>query len=191
MFREARAVAKEHGRLLEYSGARLSGVFGSFCSYPSPTFGVTPEGNLTCCYEILHPEDPLSPLFFYGRMPADGSSITVDQARVGAIRALARLRRVDCARCFCVLACAGDCAAKVTDTALSTDEAPGRCRITRALVHDMLLAILAGGDPLQASAGWAKGNAPSTAGGCLGCDKPGVSPRVPGEGSKTGQGSAP
>lgn len=146
-FRKASQVARSHGRELSYSGARLIGVFGSFCSYPEPTFGVTPEGNLTCCYEILHPDDPLRDPFFFGKIAEDGSRMDVDPARVDAIRAWARNRRAECAGCFCVNSCAGDCAAKVMDGALPEDDVPKRCRITRALVYDMIRAVLSGENP--------------------------------------------
>jgi uncharacterized protein len=141
---DAAAVAANMGRALTYSGARFSGVFGSFCSYPSPTFGVTPEGNLTCCYEVLHPGDPLRDHFFYGHIPADGSDIIVDEERVAAIRTWAKERREACAHCFCVFACAGDCAAKVADASLPDGGLSSRCHITRALMYDMLRSALAG-----------------------------------------------
>jgi len=148
-FRAASVVAGSMGRALTYSGVRFSGVFGSFCSYPSPTFGVTPEGNLTSCYEVLHPDDPLCEHFFYGHIPADGSDVIVDDERVAAIRARAEERRESCAHCFCVFACAGDCAAKVADAPLSEAGSSSRCRITRALTCDMLLSALAGERVLQ------------------------------------------
>lgn len=170
-FRAAHDVARRHGRLLAYSGARLTGVFGSFCSYPSPTFGVTPEGNLTCCYEVLHPGDPLRDPFFYGRIPPDGSRIDVDPQRVAAIRAWARQRRDACADCFCVPACAGDCAAKVMDGALPPDETPRRCRITRALVLDLIRAALAGEKlPVAAGSGRNEGHGAGLC-ACVDCGK--------------------
>lgn len=150
-FRAAGEVAANMGRSLTYSGARFSGVFGSFCSYPSPTFGVTPEGNLTCCYEVLHPDDPLHEHFFYGHIPADGSSVIVDEERVAAIRARAAERQEACAHCFCVFACAGDCAAKVADASFPDAGLSSRCRITRALMCDMLVSALAGKSLLQSA----------------------------------------
>lgn len=177
-FRVARAVAKTHQRLLSYSGARLGGVFGSFCSYPAPTFGVTPEGNLTCCYEVLHPDDPLRDPFFYGQMPPDGSCVTVDKQRVATLRALAQQRREACAHCFCVYACAGDCATKVQDGALPANETPARCHITRALVYDMLWAVLSGENPLQPAIANSEDARPRTASSCVDCAKapPGQGP---------------
>jgi uncharacterized protein len=146
-FRKALKVAQSHGRDLSYSGARVTGVQCAFCAYPEPTFGVTPEGNLTCCYEILHPEDPLRDPFFYGRIPEDGSAIQVDEERVATIRSWARTHRAACAGCFCVNTCAGDCAAKAMDGHRAGPESPARCEISRALVYDMILAVLSGGKP--------------------------------------------
>lgn len=171
-FRQAAAVAKKHGRMLTYSGARITGIFSSFCAYPAPTFGVTPEGNLTCCYEVLHPDDPLREPFFYGHIPADGSGIFVDETRVAAIRTGAKQRRETCAHCFCVFACAGDCAAKTMEGPRSEGEMPGRCRITRALVHDMLRAALAGDNPLQPSPAAPANRRPDSHSPCKACLPP-------------------
>jgi uncharacterized protein len=148
-FHAAQRVARRFNRELRYSGARFPGVFGSFCSYPSPTFGVTPEGNLTCCYEVLRADDPLSDSFFYGHIPADGSTVIVDEDRVRAIREWARQRREACTHCFCVFACAGDCAAKVMSEVLPEKELSERCRITRALIYERLRSVLAGELDLQ------------------------------------------
>ncbi len=79
----------------------------------------------------------------------DGSDIIVDEERVAAIRARAKERREACAHCFCVFACAGDCAAKVADACLPDAGLSSRCRITRALMRDMLRSALAGESFLQ------------------------------------------
>jgi len=152
-FREASAVARRYDRQLTYSGARPSGISPAFCSYPSPTFGVTPDGDLTCCYEVLHPDDPLATEFFYGHVAPDGSEIEADAGRIAAIRDGAARRREACAECFCVFACAGDCAAKAIDSGRAAGESSGRCEITRALVVDMLEAALDGAGPGASDAG--------------------------------------
>lgn len=141
-FREASVIAQRHGRRLTYSGARLSGVSPAFCSYCSPTFGVTPRGDLSSCYEVLDPADPLASELFYGHIEADGSAIHADAERITAIRDGAARRREGCAHCFCVFACAGDCAAKTLDSARAPGGTSARCEITRALVLDMLEAAL-------------------------------------------------
>jgi len=145
-YRAASSVARRYGRRLTYSGARIEAGSSAFCSYPRPTFGVTPDGDLTCCYEVLHPEDPLRELFFYGHVERDGSGIEVDAGRVAAIRAMSVSRRAECATCFCVYACAGDCAAKTAGERVEEAARPrARCEITRSLVLDLLRDALAGG----------------------------------------------
>lgn len=150
-YRAASEIARRFGRRLTYSGARIQAGSAAFCSYPRPTFGVTPDGDLTCCYEVLHPEDPLRELFFYGHVEPDGSAIVVDDGRVAAIRAISARRRAECAGCFCVHACAGDCAAKTAGECADAGAGAGlahpraRCEITRALVLDLLRDALAGG----------------------------------------------
>ncbi len=141
-FREARVVAQQHGRALAYSGARVGGAYPSFCTFTAPTFGVTPDGNLTSCYEVLHPDDPLRETFFYGHITPDGAAMVVDQARIDAIRATASRQREGCGDCFCAFSCAGDCAAKALDRAPGHAPAPARCRITRTLTHDLLQDVL-------------------------------------------------
>jgi uncharacterized protein len=143
-FREASMVAHTRGRQLTYSGARPGGVVPAFCTYPSPTFGVTPDGDLSCCYEVLRPDDPLSGEFFYGHVEADGSAIHVDHSKIATIRNVAAQRRAACAGCFCVFSCAGDCAAKAFDGGRLAGEMSTRCEITRALVLDMLEDALGG-----------------------------------------------
>lgn len=150
-FLAAQKVARKYGRELMYSGAHLDGINCSFCSFPAPTFGVTPEGNLTCCYEVLHPDDPLRHRFFYGYIPPDGSEVVVDAARVTAIRAWARDRREACTDCFSVFSCAGDCAAKVMDDGQVEGETPARCHITRSLIYHMLREVLSGDRMLRSS----------------------------------------
>ncbi len=159
-FREASAVARGFGRRLTYSGARIEAGAAAFCSYPRPTFGVTPDGDLTCCYEVLHPDDPLREEFFYGHIEPDGSAIMVDTARVDAIRAGAVRRRTGCAGCFCVYSCAGDCAAK-TDGAGDRGPTRARCAITRTLVADLLRSALAG-EGVGGRSGTADGRAVAT-----------------------------
>jgi len=142
-FREAKKIAKKYGRELTYSGARIGGVYGTFCSYPNPTFGVTPEGGLTCCYEVLHPQDSLGEVFYYGSISENGV-LNINQERINAIRNMAVQRREKCGDCFCLFQCAGDCIAKVNDAGGLNTHVAERCFITRELTKDMLKEVLAG-----------------------------------------------
>jgi uncharacterized protein len=142
-YREAETVARRHGRRLSYSAARTGLVTGCFCSYSTPTFGVTPQGDLTCCYEVLTPDDPLSKQLFFGRLDPDTLDLLLDDTRIADIRREARRRREACVRCFCVAHCAGDCVAKAVEQPLPGDDRlPVRCAITRELTRDQLRRLM-------------------------------------------------
>ena len=67
-FREAQSIAERYGVELYYSGARSELITDSFCGVPEGSFNVTPEGQLTSCFEVCHPEDQLAETFFYGSL---------------------------------------------------------------------------------------------------------------------------
>ena len=140
-FRRAREVAANHQRDLSYSGARVGDLSCSFCSYPNPTFGVTHDGNLTACYEVLHAADPLRDSFFYGSLECDGR-LTVDWERVRRIRRTALELRNSCLNCYCAFSCAGGCAAKMLDGRSCSPADTARCIISRELTSDLLLELL-------------------------------------------------
>lgn len=140
-FRQARKVAASHKRVLSYSGARVGGLACSFCSYPNPTFGVTHDGNLTSCYEVLHAADPLRDSFFYGSLECDGR-LTLDWERVRRIRRGALELRNNCLNCFCAFSCAGGCAVKMLDRRSSRKTVSARCIISRELTSDLLMELV-------------------------------------------------
>lgn len=141
-FREARAIAEQHGRILSYSGARMDTITNTFCSYNQPTFGVTPNGDITCCYEVLHLSDPLCGHFFYGHIDPATGAVRIDPRRIENIRNEAVPRKEGCQDCFCVAHCAGDCAAKTMNTPGNSGALPDRCVITRELTKDQVRAVL-------------------------------------------------
>lgn len=150
-FRRAREVAASYQRTLSYSGSRIGGLACSFCSYPNPTFGVTHDGNLTSCYEVLHTDDPLRDSFFYGLLECDGR-LTVDWERVRRIRHGALELRNNCLNCFCAFSCAGGCAVKMMDGPSCSPADPARCIISRELTSDLLMELLDPSKPETAAA---------------------------------------
>ena len=149
-FRRASEVAASHQRTLSYSGARVGGLACSFCSYPNPTFGVTHDGNLTSCYEVLHAADPLRDSFFYGSLERDGR-LTVDWERVRRIRRTALELRNGCLNCYCAFSCAGGCAAKMLEGRSGSPADPARCIISRELTSDLLIELLEQPGPERAT----------------------------------------
>ncbi len=144
-FRRARQVAKRAGRELVYSGARLGATTNVFCQAAGQSCGVTPEGWLTSCYEVLSPSDPLSEEFFYGKYDPNSRRLVVDEPRRQRQRKWSVDQKPYCERCFCKWHCAGDCPAKsgISGQRLFAG-ATDRCYIARELTKDLLLAALEG-----------------------------------------------
>lgn len=140
-FREAKQIADQYNRQLAYSGARIGHQFCTFCSYVEPTFGVTPEGHLTACYEVLNASDELADQFFYGHMSQE-CEVEANHQKITKMRNNAYLNRANCEGCFCYWDCAGDCAAKAQHQAMGHDKIPERCFITRELTKDILLTMV-------------------------------------------------
>lgn len=142
-FRAARAAAQRHGRELRFAAARASGLFSAFCAATEGACGVTPEGLITSCYEVLEPTDPLADVFIFGHFDRATRRLVVDEAKRARLRLFDVTQRATCARCFCKYHCAGDCAVRCVSGG------PGgldRCTVIRALITDQLLAGIEAGE---------------------------------------------
>ncbi|MBM4068809.1 MAG: radical SAM protein [Planctomycetes bacterium] len=143
-YREAERVARQYGLELYYSGARLDTVTDTFCGVPEGSFNVTPEGLLTSCFEVCHPDDHLADKFFYGGRDASTGVFTVDQAKLQTLAGHTVRERPECQDCFCKWHCAGDCIAKN----MTSDDRPrdrlkaARCLINQELTRDQLVRRL-------------------------------------------------
>jgi uncharacterized protein len=141
-FRAARLVAKGFGRSLLYSAARLGGLTNHFCGISRDSFALSPDGNVSACYEAFSEENPLSAWFFYGRPAGDG--YLFDQAVLSSLRRQSVQHRDFCSGCFAKWTCAGDCYHK----SLAVN-GPGefagsdRCHIARELTKDSILEQIA------------------------------------------------
>lgn len=147
-FRAARDVARAHGRELKYSGARFGTVTPHFCQTSDDLLALTPEGWLSSCYEVGHPDDPRAGLFIYGRLDPGTGRLDVDLEKLARLRSLSVEHKRGCDACFCRWSCAGECAAKllVTGDAWDTGRS-ARCEIARALTLDQMREQLDRGGP--------------------------------------------
>jgi len=128
------------------SGARSDQVTTTFCSATKSNFFVTPEGDVTTCFEACRKSDSGSKVFFIGSY--DQGKFEFNQ---GAIQNL-RGRTVDnlphCSDCFAKYSCAGDCLAKTyqeSGDAFDTSN-NGRCYTNRKFLIDQLTKKLKGGN---------------------------------------------
>lgn len=153
-------LAREHGRMLSYSGARPWVLTASFCQAPAEAIVTTPEGDIVACFETHDRRHPLLPQFVLGAV--DDAGVHFELARVREFAAGQAKRRDRCAGCFCFWHCAGDCASRCLATA---DPQRVRCLINRTITRELLAEYLAAGDGI-----W-YGMAPDQqeAGGCTAC----------------------
>ena len=144
-FRKARAIARDAGRDLEYSGVRLGTLTNVFCQAAGESCGVTPDGWITGCYEVLNPTDPLAGRFFYGHYDRRLKRLVVDDEKRKRLFDLSVENKPFCAKCFCKWHCAGDCPAKSSQSGeMFSSDAPDRCYINRELTKDRLVEVLDG-----------------------------------------------
>ena len=143
-FRAALARAEKYDRKLRFSGARLGSVSNHFCSATCDSFCLSPDGNVTSCFEAFSEEAPLASMFFYGRPGPDPATYEFDHQVLALLRARGVENRAYCRECFAKWTCAGDCLYKVlTSSGGGEPNAAGRCQIIRELTKDLILKKLA------------------------------------------------
>jgi uncharacterized protein len=143
-FRTAQARARRYGREIHYSAARLGTLTNHFCGVTQDSFALSPDGNVSACYEVFSEDNPRAQTFFYGRPDSSSGGYTFDLPVLNNLRQQAVQHRTYCQGCFAKWTCAGDCYHK----ALAVN-GPGefagsdRCHITRELTKDQILASIA------------------------------------------------
>jgi uncharacterized protein len=139
-FREARAVAQKHGQDLTYSAARLDVQTNHFCGVTQDTFALSPDGNVSACYEVFSGDNRFADLFFYGRSVEGPEKYAFDLPVLNNLRDQAVENRSFCNGCFARWHCAGDCLHKSLNVNGRVPFAGSqRCHITRELTKDLIL----------------------------------------------------
>jgi uncharacterized protein len=77
-FREAQARAHRLGREIEYSAARVGTLTNHFCGISRDSFALSPDGNVSACYEVFSEDNPWADKFFYGQPEARGPGYVFD-----------------------------------------------------------------------------------------------------------------
>ena len=139
-FIRAQEIANSYGRELLYSGARFDVLTDIFCLASGSSFGITPEGYITSCYEVLEKKNPLSGVFFYGKI--EGSSIVYFPDKLKQLSKLNVFEKEKCRRCFAKFHCAGDCPAKSMLSETQEADPNYRCIINRELTKEQLIKAI-------------------------------------------------
>jgi uncharacterized protein len=140
-FERALDRARELGTRLRYSAARL-GTFLSFCGVAQDPFTVTPEGDVTGCYEVCRRDHPLADTFYFGRYQPERGRFVFRIDDLARLRALNVYNKQACNECIAKWTCSGDCPVKGAQSELDYQKLSPRCRmnqtITKALIQRAL-----------------------------------------------------
>ncbi len=138
-FRQARAIAAHFGFELTYSAARLDLLTNHFCGVTQDAFALSPDGNVSACYEVFSESSPLAPVFFYGKPDGAGTDYTFNLPVLNHLRSQAVQNREYCQGCFAKWHCAGDCYHRARSEGQVEFAGTDRCHITRELLRDLIL----------------------------------------------------
>jgi uncharacterized protein len=139
-YREAQRRAHAYGRQISYSAARLGTLTNHFCGVSQDTFALSPDGNVSSCYEVFSEDNPQAKLFFYGEPEKQTRNYHFNLPVLNNLRGLAVQHRDFCQGCFAKWTCAGDCYHKaITVSDNGQFQGSDRCHITRELTKDQLL----------------------------------------------------
>lgn len=143
-YREAQHRAHAHGREISYSAARLGLLTNHFCGITQDSFALSPDGNVSSCYEVFAEDNPLAKVFFYGKPEKETGKYRFNLPVLNNLRKLGVQHREFCQGCYAKWTCAGDCYHKAL-TVSGSDEFQGsdRCHITRELTKDQILEKIA------------------------------------------------
>jgi uncharacterized protein len=139
-FLKARKIALRHGKELLYSGARFDVFTTSFCKATGASFGVTPDGYISSCYEVLDKNNAASDIFFYGQIVK--GKIIIEQDKLDNLTHFTVMNKEKCANCFAKFHCAGDCPVKSVLSTTENEMYNYRCKINRAITKQQLLEAI-------------------------------------------------
>ncbi len=131
------------GVKLTYSGSRLENLTPCFCGVSNDNFAVTPDGDITACFEVTSRDDPRAETFVIGRIEKAGR-IAVDAAKRRALWDLTVDHLPYCKDCFAKWHCAGDCVTRIGHSDYAGPRGHERCLLNRSLLAHRLEKLLDG-----------------------------------------------
>jgi uncharacterized protein len=143
-YREAQSRAARYGREISYSGARVGTLSNHFCGISQDSFALSPEGNVSACYEVFSERNPWAEIFFYGKPSERQGGYAFDQSKLDHLRRQVAQHRDYCRGCYAKWTCAGDCYHKSLMANGSGEfQGSARCQIARELTKDQILGRIA------------------------------------------------
>lgn len=139
-FREAHRIAADRGIELYFSGARIEMLTNRFCRSCGEGFCITPDGDVSACFEVTDRQGTMSDSFIIGSYEQGGRGFIIDPEKLNGLRERTVETIPWCEGCFARWHCAGDCQHKVQHAWQDgVFRGHARCEITRALLLDQIL----------------------------------------------------
>jgi uncharacterized protein len=135
-FMEAHHLARECGKSVYFSSARLHLITDTFCTATNDALIVTSDGELTACYEVFDHSHVLSGDFIIGKIDVKEGIIFYRGKRELLQRKILENKN-KCRNCFCYFHCAGDCPPKSITARRNGDKF--RCTVTKAVTREMII----------------------------------------------------
>jgi len=137
-FAEAMDRAGDRGVRVRHSVSRLYAAYPSFCGCSHDPLNVTPDGDLTACFEVCDRSNERSEVFVFGSWDDQAGSFKIDHERLARLRKMTIHDRSMCQGCIAKWNCSGDCPAKWDHGAPDAD----RCKLNRELTRELLVRTL-------------------------------------------------
>jgi len=143
-FIEALERAEERDAMVRYSAARIRGSYSSFCGCAQDAFNVTPDGQITGCYEVCDSSNEFADIFHYGVWNPDTGAFDIDRERLNRLRTLTVQNKELCANCFAKWNCSGDCPVKLVrgEARFDFQRPSARCQMNRKITRHLLSMAL-------------------------------------------------
>ena len=114
-YEKAAEKASDYGIKVSYSNGHLDFVSDRYCGAQGTNLLVTPEGDVSSCYEVTHPADPRAAIFYYGFFNQTTGTFEFDLDKLDYLRNRTVENIPYCKDCIAKFNCAGDCAAKAIE----------------------------------------------------------------------------
>lgn len=138
--------AKKDGIQLTNSFGDLDSFRMRFCGAAGSNFCVTPEGDVSACFEITDQSDPRSGIFFYGKYDLSSDRFIINEEKRQVLHSRHVQNLEACQDCAAKWVCAGDCLAKsVNDLFRTCKSDNARCIIRNKISPKKLELLISGG----------------------------------------------
>ena len=139
---EAQKVANQYGKKIIICTAQdnFPDVTYEYCGATNPIFGLTKDGNITACPEVISPDDKRKGIFWYGKYDPINGEFVFDGEKITSLVSYQAKDTDKCCDCFAKYQCAGDCRARWYDfeTCKLIKDEDFRCIVNRSLVEQKI-----------------------------------------------------